>query len=459
MKQKQNLILRIAQNGKITQRTLNGKDDFTVGRSPNNDVVLYGEEFPKRLRLFAATNSGYELRLTGNSRGEIVYDKSRLAFSDLVVHGLLPHHDGFPALRITPGKIGYLLLGDVRIDFAYNGAASATLQFDGFLPLRAFFKSLTQDPFFKVLVAALIILHGGLLHWASQREIKRPDQVFELERVQQRLARYIPKQTEEARPKLAANKTTAATTESKSEENADKSKGKTEARESTEKKGYGSDTAGEGVNLEKVGALALIGGIGTSAQSSNLMDALIRSDLAKGIDQVMASGKSLSAGRGKAGMETDVNALLAYGMLGEGKGGNSSIDDILKRDMTSTPAVTLEKTGKVSVEQIGKVSGSQEAIGARTEESLRQVLTQNMGRLQYLYNKYLKTNPDLRGKVEVEVTINADGTVANAVILSSEIAIPEFQREIVSAVRRWKYDTIAQGQMKVVYPILFVKVG
>jgi TonB family protein len=187
------------------------------------------------------------------------------------------------------------------------------------------------------------------------------------------------------------------------------------------------------------------------------MDALISRDLARGIDQVMSSGKNLSAGRVASGV--DPNAVLAAGLLGEGTGGNSGIDDILKSDIASTPAVKLKKTGKVSVDQLGKVSGSQEAIGARSEESLRQALAQNMGRLQYIYNKYLKTTPDLRGKVEVEVTINADGTVANVAVLSSEIAIPDFQREIVSAIRRWKYEAIAKGQVKVVYPILFIKVS
>jgi TonB family protein len=189
---------------------------------------------------------------------------------------------------------------------------------------------------------------------------------------------------------------------------------------------------------------------------------MIEDDLAQGLDQVMSAqgmstGKSLSTGRSSSG-SADMDMLGLLGGLSSGENGKNGIDEILKNDVTKNkPAVKLTKTGKVNVEQLGKVSGSKEALGARTDESLRQVLAENMGRLQYLYNKYLKTNPEIGGKVEVEVAINADGTIANAAVLASEIGLEDFQREIIAAIRRWRYETITQGQVKVVYPIIFIK--
>lgn len=457
MKQKHSLKLRIERNGKVTHRALNGKEEFTVGRSPNNDIVVYGENYPKRLPVFVPTNSGYELRLADHSRGEVVSDKSRLAFADLLQHELLQRRQGYPALPLKPGKAGYLFLDDIRIDFAFDGTSTEVISFAGFSPWRAFAKGLLQDFFFKIIVTVLVLFHSGLAFWASEKEIIRPEQSIELEKVQQRFARYIPKLPEEAPVKKERPTVASKSPESKSEEDANKKKEESKKTEQPDKKGYGEDAPGEGVNLEKVDALALIGGMGASAQDNSLMETLINRDLAKGLNEVMSSGKNLSAGRGNSGV--DPNAILAAGLLGEGTGGNSSIDDILKTDVASAPAVKLKKTGKVSVEQLGKVSGTEEAVGARSEESLRKVLSQNMGRLQYIYNKYLKTNPDIGGKVEVEITISADGTIANAAILSSGIAIPEFQREIIAAMRRWKYEAITSGQVKVVYPILFVKIN
>lgn len=460
MKQKQNLKLRIAQNGKVTDRHLRGKEEFTVGRNPDNDVVLYGEGFPKRLRMFVPTNSGYELRLAENSFGEVVYDKSRLAFSELLLHDLLPKREGCPAVPITPGKSGHLVLSDVRIDFAFDGAPAETIQFDGFSPWRVFAKNMAQDPFFKGLVTILLILQMAAVQWASTVKIAPPepgDQAKLLQKVQKIAATFKP--VEEIRAQAALKAETQAATESATAEKSEKKKEESAAEKpANEKKGYGSDKPGEGVKIEEVGVLALIGGSGTS-DGSNLMNRLIKDDLAKGLDQVMSSGK-LSAGRSEsANSSTDLNALLAYGELGAGNGGNSSIDDILKKEAASESPVKLEKKSKIDIAPIEKVTGSQEAVGARNEQSLYKVLSQNIGRLQYIYEKFLKTNPDIRGKVEVEVTINPDGSIANVAVLSSEIPIPDFQRQLVDAVRRWKYDAIAQGQMKVVYPIVFNKIN
>lgn len=461
MKAQKNLKLRIEQNGKVTDRHLYGKDQLTIGRSPENDIVLYGEKFPKRLRMFVPTNGGYELRLAGEPRGEVIFDKSRLLFSDLLLHDLLPKREGAPILPLTPGKSGHLILDGVRIDFNFDSAAAATLPVEVFSPGRALVKSLKEDIFFKALVAVLLFFQFIAVQWAGSVKITPPelaDQTKLFQKVQKIAATFH--RAEEPRFKTPVKAEAGTNSESSTAEKNEKKKDEAKTAEATDKKekGYGADKPGQGVNLENVGVLALIGGSGASDANSGLMNRLIKDDLAKGLDQVMTSGK-LSAGRSQsANSSTDLNALLAYGEVGAGQGGNSSIDDILKSDVAQNkPAVKLEKTGKVSVEQLDKVSGSQEAMGARNDQSLLQVLSQNMGRLKYIYDKYLKANPEIGGKVSVEVTINADGAVANAVVLSSEIPLQEFQREILNAIRRWKYDAIAQGQMKVVYPIIFIK--
>jgi TonB family protein len=167
------------------------------------------------------------------------------------------------------------------------------------------------------------------------------------------------------------------------------------------------------------------------------------------------AGTKLSSGRSKSNKDDAANGALS----GSSTGGADVISSIVNEVSNKSPRVGLAKTGRVSVGGIGSKTGSPEGLGARTEESLRAVLNKYMGRLQYIYNKHLKLAPEIGGKVEVEVTINADGSVGNASILSSEIAISQFQQEITDAIRHWKYDAIAQGQVKVVYPIVFIKMN
>ncbi len=166
-------------------------------------------------------------------------------------------------------------------------------------------------------------------------------------------------------------------------------------------------------------------------------------------------GTKLSSGRSKS----NANGTGSGEGLLDGAGSGDVINSIVGEAKNKSPRVRLAKEGRVRIGGIGSTTGSPEAIGARSEESLRSVLNKYMGRLQYIYNKHLKLSPEIGGKVEVEVTINQDGAVGNVVIISSEIAIAQFQKEITEAVRHWKYDTISQGQVKVVYPILFVKMN
>ena len=172
-----------------------------------------------------------------------------------------------------------------------------------------------------------------------------------------------------------------------------------------------------------------------------------------GVVKDLKMSRSLKVGRGhNTTGQVDENALEAISKQGKG------IDDLIGRT-DAGEGVAMRKKGRVNVERLGQVSGSKEAMGARSEESLRKVLTDNMGRLQYIYEKHLKTNPDIGGKVEVEVTINADGSIGSVNILRSEIAVPLLQQDILDAVRRWRYDAITSGSVKVVYPVVFVKMG
>jgi TonB family protein len=121
--------------------------------------------------------------------------------------------------------------------------------------------------------------------------------------------------------------------------------------------------------------------------------------------------------------------------------------------------VALQKGGRVQFTGFGGTGGTGGAYGARSEVSLYAVLQKNLGRLQYVYEKHLRQNPTIGGKVEVEVIIRSDGTVGKVTILSSQIPLPAFQEELKAAIQRWRYDVIDEGRVRVVYPLVFIKVG
>lgn len=490
MKGTYHLKLRIVRNGDVQERHLDVKESFAIGRGLDNDLALAGEGLPAKMRMFVPGANGYELRLPVNCKGEVATGNSRVSLSDLIAQDLLPKKDGFPTVALTVGKTGYVQIADARIEFGFDdspipkpapvfdeapathsparaaspGAPRCSVQlgdFAAFSPSRVFLNSLREDGMFRGLLTGLLIFHFGLVQWASGLKLTLPPPELNVQSTIARVSKFIPKaavkppeaQIGRVEPKTAAG-------ESKTEDNDKKEQNSTKEKEG-EKKGYGEKTGdpGQGVNLENVGVLKLLGGSGLSDNSSNLIESLVKKDLAQGLDQDGKKTK-LSAGRSKTESGSDLDAILAAGILGEGKGGGGAgIDEILKGDIGAQKSVNLEKKGRVKIEKIGEVSGSQEALGARSEESLRKVLNENMGRLKYIFEKYLKTNPDIGGIVNVEVSINADGAVSKVTVMKSDIPIPEFQQEIVEAIRRWKYPPIASGIMRVVYPIGFVRMN
>ena len=221
-----------------------------------------------------------------------------------------------------------------------------------------------------------------------------------------------------------------------------------------------TDNPNGGINAEQgakevdVNSLGILGELESATDANGSGDVIsVHMQKSDGVVKDLKMNRSLKVGRGQNTQgQVDENALEAMSKQGKG------IDDLVGR-VDAGEGVALRKKGRVNVERIGQVSGSKEAMGARSEESLRKVLMDNMGRLQYIYENHLKTNPDISGKVDVEVTINSDGTVSGVNILKSDIPLTSLQNQILDAVRRWRYDPITSGSMKVVYPVVFVKMG
>ncbi len=437
------LHLRIEQDGRVLHRYLKGKETFTVGKSPKNDLSLIGEHFPKQLPLFLPRGNGYLLQLPPHADGEILAKKSRLRYADLIEHGLLRRGKGCYQLEVRPGRMGYVILDGTRIDFVFEQKAPVMFKAAAFSPLHVFLKGLREDLLFKSIVLLLALLNAGALY--ALRDYVPARKVQPIEKATQRLARFVIKAPEPPAPVQAA----VAMNEGGPEEGGVNEPKEPEAKEPTKKEA--SPQPKKRVDPSNMGVLALLGGTGESSSSNSVVDFLLSKDLATGLGEVTRSKKLTLGKSGSGGSDDQVDELLTSISTG-------GIDDLLGGIDDQVESVKLSKKGEVQIERLGGVSGSSEAVGARSEQSLYQVLRENMGRLTYIYNKYLKRNPNFRGEMRVEVTIGSDGRVTAVKLISSTMGDSNFEREILSAIRRFRYDPIPSGAVKVVYPILFNRI-
>jgi len=80
-------------------------------------------------------------------------------------------------------------------------------------------------------------------------------------------------------------------------------------------------------------------------------------------------------------------------------------------------------------------SGQSASLGGRSDESIRRVMDKNKGAIYSIYNRALRKDPLLQGKLVFEMLINAAGRVVELKLLSSELEDGDLSKKILSRIR------------------------
>ena len=77
---------------------------------------------------------------------------------------------------------------------------------------------------------------------------------------------------------------------------------------------------------------------------------------------------------------------------------------------------------------------------SRSREEIETVFDRNKGALYALYTRAQRDNPELQGKLVLELTIAPSGDVTVCRVVSSELKDPELERKIVARVKLFKFQ-------------------
>jgi TonB family protein len=97
------------------------------------------------------------------------------------------------------------------------------------------------------------------------------------------------------------------------------------------------------------------------------------------------------------------------------------------------------------VEELGPAGGAAQRAGesdraARSREEIERVFDLNKGAIYALYNRALRQNPALQGKVVLRLTITPDGRVSACEIVSSELGDPDLEQKLVQRVLLFQFE-------------------
>lgn len=91
----------------------------------------------------------------------------------------------------------------------------------------------------------------------------------------------------------------------------------------------------------------------------------------------------------------------------------------------------------------------------RTPEEIQLVFDRNKHAIYALYNRALRKDPTLRGKVVLRLTIAPSGKVVSCRIVSSELNHPRLERKLVLKVKRFDFGAKDVATLTIDYPIDF----
>jgi periplasmic protein TonB len=185
-------------------------------------------------------------------------------------------------------------------------------------------------------------------------------------------------------------------------------------------------------------------GVGAGTEAGIPERAMITAAAGRGSGGLNSAAVSRdTGGGGLAGRATTVVEGFAGGGGGGGAGGGGAA-----RGTGGKGAGAATPGGNVTRSGSGKAS--------RSIEDVKLVFERNKGAIYALYNRALRDDPSLQGKVVLELKIAPDGSVTSCRVVNSELKNEDLERKLVARVRQFDFGNKDVEPMVVNWPVDFL---
>lgn len=432
----------MVQGGKvIEEQRLGRRESLTIGTHPKNTFVISGASIPRSHQLFVSKNGKYELVVSDAMQGRVSIDRSdAMDLKQLKVGGHLAKKGDFYHLPLSDDHRGKVVIGDTTLIFQFVVPPPVAVTPQLPAALTSSFRDRIDWPYATALALALIVELPLVVYF---QYAPRPQPVT-LETIGDRWAELIaPEIKKQEKPKLPENKGDQPKREDEKKKTAKKEddEPKDEAKDPEEKaqakqqrrKEVRESVAGKGV-------LAIFGTKGEGGATGAVADVFsqggITSDLDSAFEGISGVGIAKS-GRTKSSRGTGSGEKAEIGGLATSGGGKVSAGE---KKQTRVAAVKAE---------------APEVDGSLDRDAITKVVRRRIKSLQDCYERELKRDTSLSGKIEVEFTIGESGRIDEARVSNNQMGSPAVGACLVSRIRRWRFPTPDGGSVTVNYPFIF----
>lgn len=204
-------------------------------------------------------------------------------------------------------------------------------------------------------------------------------------------------------------------------------------------------------NLEKVGALAALGGLKNGSRSAEGLDS-------KSMKNIRSAGIGNGGGGiGTAGAGGARGVLPGSGLIAGSRGSGGQAESA---GGYGTKGSGGGKAGYGKISLVGGTSGvtlplEEEALveGGLDRDQIAAVINRNKGQIIYCYEQGLQAKPELRGRVSVQFVIGGTGRITTASVAQSSLGSRMVETCIVAKMRNWQFPRpVGNVNVDVLYP-------
>lgn len=448
-------ILRIGiiQGGRIVEeRLVRKRENITIGQSAKNLFVVPSDALPRTWLLFEATPKGYIAQFADGMDARIAVGNEIISLSQLKQTGKIKKHGHSWPMLLDERSRGKVTVGEMTVLFQFVTPPPPQPRPQLPASVRGSMTS-NLDWFFTSITALSFFAHLGMaLYLRSVDWPRRPD----IEEIPDRFVQMVVKKPE---PKKEEEKKVDETKEEKKDEKKVEAKKAAPTKEAAPKREL---TEAEKAKMAEDRARA------EAERRARLQDAVKNTGILKLLGAKADGEGSIADVLGKGDVDRDQEkAFEGVGGLTVATGG-----DNLRGVKTGTGG-----SGKVA--SISGLRGGSDIAGASTgqvgERKIAGIVKQEapsvdgeldpnivakevrsrIGAVKACYERALKRNPNLSGKVVVHWTITAAGTVSSVDIEQDTLGDNEVSSCIKSLVARWRFPAPSGGAVEVSFPFLF----
>jgi hypothetical protein len=441
------LRIGIVQGKKIVEERLcRRRESITIGQSAKNTFVVPSDALPRQWLLFELSGNRYVAHFSEGMDARIAVGNEIISLSQLKQSGKIQRRGSRYVLPLDERSRGKIMLGELTILFQFVTPPPPQPRPQLPVSVRGSLSN-SIDWFFTTVAGISFLLHLIMvLYLRSVDWPRKPD----IEEIPDRFVKMV---TQQQPPKKEEVKTEEVKPEEKAEdeekkgEKVEKKAEKPAKKELSDEEKARIEAERRARLAEKVQSMGLLKVLGAKADGSgNLADVLNKGDVDR--DQEKAF-----QGIGGVGVASGDAALRGIKSGGSGSGRVASVGG-LRGGAGIAGGGTGEGPGEKKV--VGVVKSEAPAVDGELDPSIvTKEVKSRLGAIKACYDRGLKRNPNLSGKIAIHWTITAAGTVTGVDVDSDTMGDSEVASCIKGQITRWRFPAPSGGSVEVSYPFVF----